>query len=129
MRPWPVACLLLLSAFPAAADPLPDVPVMVGGSPDLDACDGVAVVHGLDPQGANRLAVRSGPGRGYRRIDRLGPRAELIVCEDGPEWAAVVYGPPGADCGLGGPIARKSSYRGRCRSGWVASRYLARIAD
>ena len=129
MRAWPTTLLALgLLAAPAAADPLPAVPVTVGGEPDLDACGGLAEVHGLDPRGANRLSVRAGPGTGYPRLDRLGPRVRLIVCEERGDWLGVVYGPPGLDCGLGSPIPDATAYRGPCRSGWVAARYVALIA-
>jgi len=49
----------------ASAQPMKgrvDVPVMVGGEPDMDACPSGGTVTGLDPRGDGFLSVRSGPG-------------------------------------------------------------------
>ena len=59
----------------------PQVPVMVGGEADLDACDAVGTVSGLKPTRGNTLSVRSGPGREHNRIDGLAPGTRVWLCD------------------------------------------------
>src|SRR4051794_31849558 len=49
----------------------PQVPVIIGGHADYDSCGGTGVVVDLDPHGDGFLAVKSGPGLSYPRIDKL----------------------------------------------------------
>lgn len=127
------ALVLALAAATMGAAPVPaDKPVMVGGTVDLDACPSNAQVTGLKPRGDNFLSVRNRPATGARERDRLGPGRMVWACDethDG-EWTGIVYSPPGQDidCGVGSPIRRHSAYRGPCRSGWVASRFLTIVA-
>jgi hypothetical protein len=118
---------IALASAGAGGAPLA-VPVSVGGEREHDACAGVGVVTGLDPRGANALAVRSGPGTRYGKVDRLGPLAEVVVCEQRESWLGVVYGEDGQDCGLGGPVANRAAYGGPCKSGWVSSAYVRLLA-
>jgi hypothetical protein len=105
-------------------------PVMIGlNGPQLDACGSNATVAGLSAKGDNFLAVKSAPRLDARRIDKLGPAAELYVCDrskDG-KWLGVVYEPDGqtsASCGVTSPVATAHPYSGRCQSGWVYSKYV-----
>lgn len=104
------------------------VDVMIGGDADYDACGSVGMVTGLDPQGDNFLAVRSGPGTGYEQIDSLFSGDEVFLCDRRDRWHGIVYGPPGTDCGVGSPVAGRQGYLGPCRSGWVFDRYIRVIA-
>jgi hypothetical protein len=129
-----ISTILAIAAIAAltAASPPKDVPVRIGGTPDLDACPSNAQVTGLDPRGDNFLAVRSRPSRSGRELARLPGGHAVWACDetaDG-EWTGVVYAPPGrdVDCGVGTPSARRQVYRGPCRAGWVASRYLTIVA-
>lgn len=67
-------------------------------------CDTYAIVQGLDYYGDNFLAVRTGPGSHYRKIDELYNRDVVRVCEWRGKWLYVKYS--------GG------------RYGWVYRRYL-----
>src|SRR3954449_12304238 len=49
----------------------PQIPVIIGGDAGYDACSSNGVVVGLDPNGDGFLAVKSGPGLSYPRIDKL----------------------------------------------------------
>jgi len=81
-----------------------DVPVMVGGTGEVDGCTSVGQIVGLDPNGDGFLSVRSGPGgKPYREIDRLYNGNRVFVCDDKGPWLAVVYGAR--------PMARAASAR------------------
>lgn len=127
----PAAVLGLVSAAAALAA-TPDRPVRIGTeAADLDACLSQGEVAGLDPQGDNYLTVRAGPGRDSRPLDRLGPGRIVNVCERRDSWLGIVYGPASRldeDCGVGSPVPRPRPYAGRCRSGWVAARYVRIVA-
>jgi hypothetical protein len=125
------AALLLAAAAGLAANAPPERPVRVGGYDDLDACLTVSKVAGLNPKGDNFLSLRSSPAASGRELMRLRPGQEVWVCDEAPGgWTGVLVAPSrdDLDCGVGSPIAKRQPYRGRCRSGWVASRYLQVIA-
>src|SRR5438132_1015418 len=105
-----LALRLLLAATFAAPAPFAsaqrriDVPVILGGSPNLDACGGVGQIVGLDPYGDGFLSVRSGPGgRPYSEIDRLYNGNRVHVCGNRGPWYQIVYPAGPADCGVGTP--------------------------
>ena len=129
---WTALAILTLLAAPAAAH-APDRPVRVGlAGDDLDACLSDGMVANLDPRGDNFLAVRAAPGPRARMLARLGPQHPVQVCEEAPGgWLGIVYGPSATDrtdCGTGSPVPRPRAYRGPCRSGWVAARYISIVA-
>jgi len=123
---------LLCVAAQAAAPIMPEVPVMVGGDSEQDACGGAYQVVHLNPRGDNFVSLRSRPTTTGRELARLRSGQTGFLCDSSPnhQWQGVVYAPPGSDidCGVGTPIARKSAYRGPCTSGWVSSRFLELIA-
>jgi hypothetical protein len=102
-----------------------DVPVMTGGAADSDACGASGKVTGLDPQGDGFLAVRSGPGVGYRRIAKLRNGDEVFLCATAGNWIGIVFSPVKQDCGTGTPRPKREAYRGPCLAGWVYHRYIA----
>lgn len=108
-----------------ASNTVPDrVPVMIGGERNLDACGATALVTGLQPVDGNLLAVRSGPGLHYSRINSLAPGARVWLCDHKGRWLGVVYSPSGEDCSVASPSAARRRYSGPCISGWVRDRYL-----
>lgn len=72
--------------------------------PPSDACSRIGRVRGLDPNGDNFLAVRTGPGTGFQEIDRIFTGDKVAICSSKGKWYRVKYG--------GG-------------SGWVYGRYVA----
>jgi hypothetical protein len=123
------ALLLLVGAAPATSPR----PVMVGGAgPDLDACLSTGEVTGLNPGGDNFLAVRAAPSASAPMLARLGPRHPVWICDEAAGgWAGILYQPNPRgelECGVGSPVPRVQPYRGPCRSGWVASRYITVVA-
>jgi hypothetical protein len=129
MRHLPIILAGLLLALAAAEAREPtylDVPVMIGGNADLDACPTEGRIVGLDPKGDNFLSVRTGPGgKPYHEIDRLHTDNRVFICGSKGHWLAVVYGesPDGA-CGVGTPWPVRKAYSGPCNFGWIHSRYV-----
>lgn len=91
-------------AFPAAAQVL-DVPFVVDGGDGQAAWCATSIVTGLDPAGDGFLAVRSGPGSQYRKIDEIYNGDIVSTCDARGAWVAIVYGPSK-------------------RKGWVHGRWL-----
>ena len=105
-------------------------PVRYGlNGPELDGCTPYSEIRGLNPRGDNFVSVRAAPTTRARELDRLGPGRRVWICEEAPGWAGIVYGPRGSvACNVESPVPRVRPYRGPCRSGWVASRYVTPIA-
>jgi len=116
-----LAGLLAIAAAPARAEP-----VYVGGEADYDACGSVGEVRGLNPNGDNFLAVRSGPGSKNKMLDKVFTGQSLYVCDEKGGWYGVVYGR--GDCGVSSPIDMREPYSGPCRSGWVSARFVEIVA-
>jgi hypothetical protein len=102
-----------------------DVPIMLGGNSDEDACASAGVVAGLSPRGDGFLSVRSGPGGKYTEMDRVYNSNPVSICVSNGRWTAVVYGGDGRDCGVGSPWPKRKAYTGPCKYGWVSSRYIS----
>lgn len=101
------------------------VGVTVGGDAGAAACPLQATIAGL--RGRSTLSVRSGPGTGFARVDRLGNGARVHLCDRSGDagWVGIVYASDGSgDCGLSTPITPPRAYAGACRAGWVRSSYL-----
>lgn len=121
-----IAAALCLAGAPAHSQTL-DVPVMVGGEADLDACTGLGRIARLNPAGDGFLAVRNGPATDYAKIDELYNGDEAYLCQQDGSWWGIVYGGIGG-CGVSSPVPRRMAYRGPCRAGWVHGRYVDFIA-
>jgi hypothetical protein len=129
-----VALALSLATFVSFAEANKRaVPIMIGGSEEMDACGSWAAASGLNPKGDGFLAVRSGPGTEYSVRDKLREGAGFYVCgssQDG-KWLQIVYprkGQDSDDCGVSSPIAHALEYRGPCDYGWVNARWVKVIA-
>lgn len=86
-------CLMVLPhAAPAVAQQL-DMDFFILEDDQAAGCLS-AIVTGLDPQGDGFLAVRSGPGTGYRKIDELHNGDLVRPCEAKGPWHGVYYGTP-----------------------------------
>ena len=105
-----------------------DVPVMIGAEPDEDACGGVGAIRGINRYGDGFIAVRSGPGIGYRIIDKIYQNGTRVaMCDSHGRWEGIVYG--NGNCGTGSPVPRRQPYNGECRVGWVYGKYVRLVAD
>ena len=86
-----IAAVLFLSG-PVFAQQL-DVDFLILEDDQAAGCLG-ARVTGLDPNGDGFLAVRTGPGTQYRKIDELHNGAGVRPCERRGNWWGVYYGSP-----------------------------------
>jgi hypothetical protein len=95
-----LAAVIAVMPAIAVAQAKIDVPIMLGGNSDEDACASAGVVAGLSPQGDGFLSVRSGPGGKYAGMDRVYNGNQVHICAINGIWTAVVYGGGGRDCGV-----------------------------
>jgi hypothetical protein len=119
-----IGSALVHAAIAQNAPIRPQVPVIIGGDAGFDACGSSGVVVGLDPSGDGFLAVKSGPGLSYSRIDKLYNGEQVYICGETDGWFAVVYTKIGRNCNVSTPWPIKLPYTGPCRSGWVFKRYV-----
>lgn len=120
-----LASVLVTGGSATAADEpgrRPEVPVVIHAD-DLDPCSN-GVVVGLNPAGDGFLAVKSGPGLNYARIDKLYNGEEVYVCGSRGDWLAVVYSRRGGNCNVNRPWTRTLPYTGPCKSGWSHRRWI-----
>jgi hypothetical protein len=106
-----------------------DVPVVIGGNAEFDACGGYGEIAGLAAGGDGFLSVRSGPASRHREVDRLRNGAKVFTCGDRGAFIAIVYpADEKRDCGVGSPWPRRRAYTGPCKAGWINSQYLKMLA-
>jgi hypothetical protein len=129
-----VAALLAAATLPLAslqAAPPAAKPVMTGlDGAEFDACGSHGQVRGLREDGDNFLSVRAAPGTAAAETDRLKNGATVILCDSSKDgkWSGVVYpaaGQTAATCATSSPVPSQTAYAGPCRSGWVASTFVA----
>lgn len=92
MRATALALACLTLALPVAAQEL-DVPFRIAEDAQAAGCAS-SIVAGLDPNGDGFLAVRTGPGTGYRKIDQLYNGDMVRTCARSGAWIGVHYGKP-----------------------------------
>jgi hypothetical protein len=68
-----------------------DVPIVIGGDKQINACAGTGEVIGLDSQGGGFLSVQTGPDHAYREIDRLFNGNKVYICDQRGSWYSIVY--------------------------------------
>jgi hypothetical protein len=117
----------ICSAFAQPQRGRVDVPIVIGGDKEFDACAGTGEVIGLDAKGDGFLSVQSGPDRPYREIDRLFSGNEVYICDQRGLWYAIIYSESRKltrECGVGRPWQIRQAYTGPCRYGWAPVRYI-----
>ena len=106
-------------------------PVLVGGFAGVDGCTSTATVKPLKPGATAFLAVRNAPDIRAMLADRLKSGHPVWLCGKvhNRDWIGIVY--PNdrngdlSECEVSNEASEKAvPYRGPCRSGWVARRYL-----
>jgi hypothetical protein len=122
-----IYALPLLIAVCCSTSAAKSTQVMVGGEEDLDACSSLSQVGGAK---SGFISLRAGPGTAYAETDRLANGQFVFACDTSAEWSGVVYlpGQQAPDCGVSSPIAKRGPYKGKCRSGWVRSKWLTVVA-
>jgi hypothetical protein len=114
MKKMFVFVLLFASPYVMAAG---RVPVMVGGSDDLDACKSVGIVKAAN--GVGGAHVRMGPSEEHLIFGFLKDGKQVWMCSHEGDWVGVVYPSKDEACGVSGPINPEQPYEGKCKSGWV----------
>lgn len=108
-----------------------DVPIVIGGDKQFNACAGTGEVIGLDSKRGEFLSVQTGPDRAYREIDRLFNGNKVYICDQRGSWYSVIYS-EGREltqqCGVGKPWETRQAYTGPCRYGWAQMRYIRTIS-
>lgn len=116
----------------------PSVPVLVGGPFTGNNCTQLALTRATvrPMKTGSYLAVRNAPHIKSPELDRIAPGYPVIICTGltNKQWVGVLYYEPDTedaspygphDCGLADMRNKRPlAYRGPCRSGWVARRYL-----
>lgn len=96
-----------------------DVPVIeLGGDGQAANCFSSIVLAPKDNEG-DLLAVRSGPGSQYRKIDKLHKGEIVIVFEVRGEWAGIVYRASNVSC-----HSRETHPLTYKNKGWIHTKYL-----
>lgn len=128
IRQCAVAALLAIVGLSSMGVAQADVPVMITPIEDMDACGIYGEVVEID----TFLAVRSGPGAEFEKLDELSNGASVYICDDsGDGWYGVVYPMlDDQDCEVSSPavLDLPYEYAGDCMSGWVSERYIGNLA-
>jgi hypothetical protein len=83
----------------------------------LSKCNTVGSIKGISRKGDGFVAVRKGPGTGYRMIDKIYHNGEKVkICDRKGKWKGIIYG----DCISGS----SRSQSGSCKAGWVYGKYI-----
>ncbi len=113
-----------IAALPLQAQSLA-VPVMEHATEDWDTC-GQGQVHGLKSDGDGFLAVRTGPGSQFDKIDEVHNTDKVFLFDQHGDWFGVLYGVEDIDCS---PITgSKPAVRPGAKSGWVHRNWVRVIA-
>ena len=82
-----------------------------------------SVVDGLNPQGDGFLAVRSGPGTNFRKIDELHNGDVVYAFDRKGDWVGIAYHVASIDCASQSTRPLQSEYQG-----WVNGKWLRDLA-
>lgn len=74
-----------------------DVPVIEHADENLDTCS-YAQISGLKADGDGFLAVRSGPGSNYTKLDELKNNDKIWLYDQQGDWIGIVYGTDNIEC-------------------------------
>lgn len=91
---------------------------------DLDTCL-LGEVAGLKANGDGFLAVRSGPGSKFNKLDEVYNGDFVWVFASAGKWLGIVYGVDNVDCS---PISQDRVLNKPGRKGWVHRNWVREIA-
>lgn len=117
-----ITAVLLAVGSTAMAEKLA-VPIYEYGSiGDLPTC-ATGIVVGLKDDGDGFLAVRTGPGTQFNKIDEI-KNGDLVTVYDARDgWFGVMYGGKSGDCSFTGAGAKRTvNYPGN--KGWIHRNWL-----
>jgi len=97
---------------------------MERASGGLDTC-ALGEVTNLKTGGDGFLAVRSGPGTDYEKIDEIFNGDRVWMFEQKGEWIGVAYGSDAISCS---PVSKDQALDKPGKKGWVHANWLQIIA-
>ncbi|MCV0429452.1 MAG: peptidoglycan-binding protein [Roseibium sp.] len=100
-----------------------DVAIIEYGGDGQAATCASSVVAGLNSKGDGFLAVRSGPGPDYRKIDELHNGDVVYAFDQKGDWVGVAYNDASIDCASQTTRPVQSDYQG-----WVHRKWLNDLA-
>ncbi|MEM9632659.1 MAG: peptidoglycan-binding protein [Pseudomonadota bacterium] len=112
-----------VSSAPEKAATKLDVPILEHGGDGQMANCGSSVVAGLKASGDGYLAVRSGPGTGYRKLDELHNGDVVYAFDRKGDWVGVAYKVQSLECAS--TTTRPIQYE---FMGWVHGKWLSDLA-
>ena len=118
-----ITCSLLASVGMVGAQDL-DVPIMEIADDDFETC-AFGKVAGLKADGDGFLAVRTGPGTDYSKIDELKNDDEVWLYEQKGKWIGVAYATDNAPCD---PIKEDRPLNVNGKKGWVHENWITVVA-
>ena len=118
-----LAVPLMLIATTAMAQTL-QVPIYEYGGDDLPTCAS-SIVSGLNPNGDGFLAVRSGPGSEFDKLDEIHNGDKVLTFDQSGPWYGVLYGDVEFQCSSE-VEKRLLPYDGK--KGWVHGKWLKPLA-
>lgn len=119
-----VALIAFASLVSIAQSQQLDVPVIEHAEGDLDTCS-YGQVSGLKAGGDGFLAVRSGPGSNYTKLDELKNNNKIWIFDQKGSWLGIVYGARNTQCN---PINRDRQVRTNGKKGWVHQNWVEYLA-
>lgn len=114
---------LLASVSTAFAQEL-DVPIMEIADDDFETC-AFGKVTGLKADGDGFLAVRTGPGTEYSKIDELKNDDQVWLYQQKGKWIGIAYATTDAPCD---PIKEDRPLEVEGKKGWVHENWITVVA-
>lgn len=118
-----LTCLLVTPLASSHAQDL-EIPIMEIADEDLDTC-ALGEVRGLKADGDGFLAVRTGPGTNYSKIDELNNKDKVWLYEQRGKWIGIAYATDEAPCD---PIDQDRPLQVNGKKGWVHENWISIIA-
>lgn len=82
-----------------------------------------AKVKGDVKQG-NDVAVQSGPGAQFRKVDKIRSGRGVYICDENGRWFKIFYSAPDGPCGLTSTNGLDVQKTKGCQSGWVEKKWI-----
>lgn len=101
-----------------------DVPVIEHADENLDTCS-YAQISGLKADGDGFLAVRSGPGSNYTKLDELKNNDKIWLYDQHGDWIGIVYGTDNIECSS---IDEDREIQTDGKKGWVHQNWIEFLA-
>ncbi len=120
-----VFAVSIVAGFSASAQAQElEVTIIEFAADDLDTCS-LGKVAGLKSSGDGFLAVRTGPGTNYKKLDEIKNGEPLWLFEEKGDWVGVVYKNEFLSCGA---IDKDRPVPHSGKKGWVHKNWVEFVA-